>query len=236
MLLWYFGGWEMKTCFVTESALNGVWQNKLENLGQNELVVFGFNGLGLVSYKKELSGETEYFQDVAKLSRQLGCTVVCGCDTDNYGVFRHSSVIADKGKILGVTDMAHSIDDGEFVAGGNLRVYDSSAGKIAVIIAEDLFFPETARVLTLCDADFIVCIFKKLDNFMPEIMLRSSAFANGVAMALCSKGHLTISDIRGKIKLSSSSDVVKYNLKIEKDYHLISSRRRGLYRDFNSGY
>lgn len=226
----------MDVCFVTDSSLNVCWQEKLNEFKSGGVIVFGFNGLGLVSYKKELSGETEYFQDVAKFSKQLSSVVISGCDTDTYGVFRHSAVIADKGKILGVTDMAHSIDESEFVSGGNFRVYDTSAGKIGIILAEDLYFPESARVLALCDADLIICIFKKLDSYMPEIMLRSGAFSNGVAMALVSKGRLSVSDIKGRIALSSCSDVVKTKINVEKDYHLISSRRRGLYRDFNSGY
>ena len=88
----------------------------------------------------------------------------------------------------------------------------------------------------MCDADLIVCIFKRLENFIPEIMLRSGAFANGVAMALCSKNHVTISDIKGSVSFSATSDIAKTKIKIEKDYHLISSRQRGLYREFNSGY
>ncbi len=231
-----FRGNGMEVCFVTESALNTVWQEKLAEVSGSSLIVFGYNGMGLVSYKKELSGETEYFQDIAKLSKQLSSVVICGCDTDTYGVFRHSAVVADKGKILGVTDMVHAIDDSEFVAGGSFRVYDTSAGKIGIILGEDLFFPESARVLTLCDADVIICLFKKVENFMPQIMLRAGAFANGVAMALCAKSHVAISDIKGRVILSASKDVVKKDIKIEKDYHLISSRRRGLYRDFNSGY
>ncbi len=226
----------MDACFVTCDSLNSVWQSKLSQIGKPGVLVFSFNGLGLVSYKKELNGETEYFQDVAKLSKQISSVIICGCDTDTYGVFRHSAVIADKGKILGVTDMAHTIDDSEFVSGGNFRVYDTSAGKIGIIIAEDLFFPESARVLTLCDADFIVCLFKKLENTMPQIMLRAGAFSNGVAMALCAKDYACVSDIRGNILVASSKEIVKAKIKIEKDYHLISSRRRGLYREFNSGY
>lgn len=226
----------MDVCFVTASSLNAVFEDKLGEVGINDVLVFGFNGLGLVSYKKELNGETEYFQDLAKLSKQLSTVVVCGCDTDTYGVFRHSAVIADKGKILGVSDMAHAIDDSEFVAGGSFRVYDTGVGKIGIIIAEDLFFPESARVLTLCDADVIICLMKKLDGAMPQVMLRAGAFANGVAMAMCAKNYACVSDIRGKITCASSQDIVKTKIKIEKDYHLISSRRRGLYRDFNSGY
>ena len=226
----------MEICFVTENSLNYVWQNDLASISNSDLVVFGFNGLGLVSYKKELNGETEYFQDVAKLSKQLSCTIISGCDTDIYGVFRHSAVIADKGKILGVTDMAHSIDESEFVAGGSFRVYDTSSGKIGIIVAEDLFFPETTRILTLCDADIVVCVFKKMSSAMPLIMLRANAFANGVVSALCSQNYTAVSDVRGNVVFAGSADVMRKKVKIEKDYHLISSRRRGLYREFNSGY
>ena len=203
---------------------------------KSDVLVFGFNGLGLVSYKKELGGETEYFQDIARLSRELSSVVICGCDTDTYGVFRHSAVIADKGKILGVSDMAHSIDDSEFVAGGNFRVYDTSVGKIGIIVAEDLFFPESSRVLALCDADIIVCVFKKMDGPMPQVMLRAGAFANGVSMALCAKNYAAVADIRGNILLSGGGKIIKSKIKIEKDFHLINLRQRGLYRDFNSGY
>jgi predicted amidohydrolase len=226
----------MDICLVTEYSLNHVWQNDLASISDSDLVVFSFNGLGLVSYKKELNGETEYFQDVAKLSKQLSSVVICGCDTDNYGVYRHSVVIADSGKLLGVSDMAHSFGDSEYAPGGNFRVYDTHVGKIGLIVQEDLFFPETSRVLTLCDADLLICVFKKLENLMPQIMMRACSFSNGVAMAVCAHNYACISDIRGNVKVAGSLDFINANVKIGKDYHLISSRRRGLYRDFNSGY
>ena len=229
-------GVDMQICFVTGGSFDWAWQEKLDAISGSQLIVFGFNGLGLFSYKKELAGETEYFQDVAKLSKQLGSVVISGCDTDTYGVFRHSVAIADRGKILGVTDMAHSIDDGEFVSGGNLRVYDTGAGKIGIIVQEDLFFPETARVLTLCDADIIICIFKKVENHVPNLMLRAGAFSNGVLMALCADNYASVSNIKGEILLASPKDIIKTQLKIEKDYHLIVSRRRGMYREFSSDY
>ncbi len=226
----------MKLSFVTSGTLNEVYEHNLLDINKSDVVIFGFNGLGLVSYKKELGGQTEYFHDLAMISKQLSSVVICGCDTDTYGVFKHSAVIADSGKILGVSDMAHSIDQSEFASGGNFRVYDTKAGKIGIIVAEDLYFPEVPRVLTLCDADIIVCVFKKLDNYMPQIMLRAGAFSNGVPMALCATNYACVSDVRGKIVMASNNEIIKSQIKIEKDYHLISSRRRGLYRDFNSGY
>lgn len=226
----------MEICFASRDTVNKVWQEKLSLIGKKDVLIFGFNGLGLVSYKKELAGETEYFQDLASLSKQMDGVVICGCDTDTYGVFRHSAVIADKGKILGVSDMVHTIDESEFVSGANFRVYDTSKGKIGIIIGEDLFFPEVARVLSLCDADFIVCILKKIDGAMPQIMLRALSFSNGISMALCSKNYACVSDIKGNITVAGSADLIKAKVSVEKDYKLISLRRRGLYRDFNSGY
>lgn len=226
----------MNICFVTGETVNLVWQNKLNLICKQDVVVFGYNGLGLVSYKKELSGETEYFQDIARLSKELSSVVICGCDTDSYGVFRRSVVIAERGKILGVSDMVHSIDDSEFVPGGSFRVYDTFAGKIGIIVAEDLYFPESARVLALCDADIIICLMKKIENSMPQIMLRAGAFSNGVAMALCSRNYATIADIKGNVAIAGSGEIIKAKINTEKDFHLISSRRRGLYREFNSGY
>lgn len=221
----------MKLCLVTAGTLNDVWQEKLAELNGQELIVFGFNGLGLVSYKKELGGETEYFHDLAKFSKQMSAVVICGCDTDTYGVFRHSTVIAEKGKILGVSDTTHSFDDSEFVSGGAFRVYETGIGKIGVIVGEDLLFTETARIMAMCDADVIVCVMKKLDGFMPEIMLRAGAYSNGVPMVLCAKNYGAVSGISGSIKIASGSNIIKYKLKTEKDFHLISTRRRGFYRN-----
>ena len=226
----------MKLCFVTENSVNTVWQERLADISGQDVVAFGFNGLGLVSYKKELSGETEYFQDIAKLSKQLDCVVLSGCDTDTYGVFRHSVVVAEKGKILGVTDMVHSVDDSEFVAGGSYRVYHTVTGKIGVLVGEDLFFPQSSEVLSLCDADVIICIFKKQENTLPQIVLRAQAYCNGVPMALCAQGYCCVADIRGNVALSSSADTIKINVKPERDYHDIGLRKRGLCKDTFNGY
>ena len=221
----------MKVCLVTSHEINQAWSEKLDKICSNDLLVFSFNGLGLVSYKKELNGQTEYFSDLAKLSRQLSCTIVCGCDTDTYGVFRRSCVVADKGKILGVSDMVYSIDDSEFVPGGAVRVYETSAGRIGVIVSKDLFFPETIKTLALCDADLLCCVYKKIENFMPEILTRAWAFTSGISTCICAENYACVSDIRGNIVSKSTMDIVKTQVKIEKDYHLIKCKRRGFFKE-----
>ncbi len=220
----------MKISFITEGSVNAVWQNKLGCVADSDLLVFGFNGLGLVSYKKELSGETEYFQDVAKMSRQLSCTIICGCDTDTYGVYRHSAVIADKGKILGVSDTVNCIDETEYVAGGSYRVYETSAGKIGIIVCDDLFFFDSSKTLAACDADVVICPFKKIDDIVPLVMLRACAFANGLAMGLCAEKFAAVSDICGNVAACSRSDILKCSVKTERDYHFVGTKRRGFCR------
>ena len=226
----------MEICFVTCDSVNKVWQERLGTVARYDMLVFGFNGLGLVSYKKELNGETEYFQDVARLSRQLSTVIICGCDTDTYGVFRHSAVIADKGKILGVSDAVHAIDETEFVAGGSYRVYETSAGKIGIIVADDVLFFESAKTLSMCDADLIVCVFKKMNGSMPQIMLRAEAYSNGVAMALCADKYAVLSDARGNIAAAGGGDFMSCTVKSERDYRLISSRMRGYSKEFKGKY
>lgn len=227
-------GWRMKICFVTDGTLNCVWQNKLDCVSDSDLLVFGFNGLGLVSYKKELSGETEYFQDVAKMSRQLSCVIICGCDTDTYGIYRHSAVIADKGKILGVSDTVNCIDETEYVAGGSYRVYDTSVGKIGIIVCEDLFFFESSEILAACDADVVICPFKKIVDSMPLVMARACAFSGGLAMGVCAEKFAAVSDICGNVTACSRSDIVKCSIKIERDYHFVGTKRRGFCRKFRA--
>lgn len=224
----------MRICFVSSNTLNQAWQEKMSDLSGNDVVVFGFNGLGLISYKKELNGQTEYFQDVAKLSKQLNSVVICGCDTDTYGLYRHSAVISDCGKILGVSDTLHTVDESEYVAGGALRVYQTSAGKIGVLVCDDIFFSESVSVLSMCDADIIICLYKQLENEIPLLMMRTHAYCNGVAMALCAKNYSAISDTKGKIVYASSCDIAFFNVKIEKEYRLISFKRRGLYKGLNT--
>lgn len=221
----------MKICVALNDSINTVWQENLDEIANADLIVFGFNGLGLVSYKKELSGETEYFHDIANLSKQISSVVISGCDTDTYGVFRHSAVIADNGRLAGVSDMLYSIDGSEYAPGGNLRVYDTTCGKIAVIIGEDLFFNDVISTLSLCDAELIICLYKNIDNFMPQTVAKAQAFCNGVDIMLCSKEQFFYVDSSGKMKISSYKNITNTEIKIHKEYHTLSSRKRCLGRE-----
>ena len=217
----------MELCMVTAGSINSVWQENLGEISQSGVIAFGFNGLGLVSYKKELNGETEYFHDIASLSRQTGGVVISGLDTDTYGVYRHSCVVADKGKILGVSDANFMLDESEFKSGGNLRVYETSAGKIGVVVAEDLYYPEVIKTLSLCDADYIISVFGRIENTMAQVMMRAGSFTGGLTICMLAENYLQASNAKGDLIFATSNGITVTDLKLEKEFHKITTRRRG---------
>lgn len=221
----------MKACVVTGGNLNTFWTEKLEKTGKCGVLAFGFNGLGLVSYKSELEGKTEIFHDVAGLSKATGGVVISGCDTDTYGVFRHSAIIADKGRILGVSDGAFSFDESEFRAGAGFRVYETGAGRIGLLVADDVYFTEAAKVLSLCEADLIVCVYNRQVSAMTEIMARAAAFSCGVPVLLVAERFVSAAGVGGEIVYSSRRDVNEFEMRLVRDYRKISVRRRGFFSE-----
>ena len=99
----------MRVCFVSGGSLSEFAEGAS---GEADVVICGFQALGEVSYERELKGETGCFADVAILSREKKCAVLAGCFTDARGIRRKSVVAADRGRILGVSDMVNRIDGG----------------------------------------------------------------------------------------------------------------------------
>lgn len=118
----------MRICFVSRGTLHSFWDDY--GGSDADILFFGFQSLGEVSYEKELKGETDFFEDVAILSKENHNVVVCGCVTDTRGLKRKSAVVAENGRILGVSDMLNAVD-GEYSSGAGLRVYETRAGRLA---------------------------------------------------------------------------------------------------------
>lgn len=198
-------------------------------LDGTELAVFGFEGIQEVCYEKELKGESHYFEDVAVLSKKLKNVIVCGCITDTRGYKRKSAVVAEKGKLLGVSDMLNVID-GVAGAGAALRVYDTSLGKMGVAVAEDLYFPETVKALSVCGSDFIVCPFGNMQGGIQTVLLRAYAYCYGVPIIFCAQGYGALVDANGNVAFSSPLSPVQYALDCSREYHLVENRKRGYFR------
>ena len=151
----------MKIRFVARKGLQD-FKEGYKSEGE-QLLLFGFEGLGAVSYEKELKGESVCFEDTALLSKEACAIVVSGCVTEMGGIKRKSAVVAERGKLLGVSDVTYTID-GHGNPGGALRVYDTKLGRMGVLVAEDLFFSDTTQALSLCGSDFLVCAPRQRRN------------------------------------------------------------------------
>lgn len=205
----------------------GEWRDttNFSRLEVGGLLLIGFDGLGEVSYEKELKGESGLFEEIALLSKRLKNVVMCGCVTDAMGLKRKSAIVADNGKILGISDMLN-VADGEKNCGSALRVYETQAGKIGVAVSEDIYFPEVVKALALCGCDYIVCPFGKLTSGIQTVLLRAYAFCYGIPTFLCAQGYSMIADGRGEVVFASPQSPVYYDFVNVKEYHLFQTRRR----------
>ena len=201
----------MRICFVSRGTLNTFWDDY--GGSDADILFFGFQGLGEVSYEKELRGETGYFEDAAILSKENHNVVVCGCVTDTRGVKRKSAVVAENGRLLGVSDMLNAID-GDFKSGAGLRVYETKVG----------------RALSVCGSDLILCPCGIISDSTESVLLRAGAFSSGVTMCLCGAGYSQIADVSGATMFASPDSPVEFSFDKKQEYHLIETRRRGFYK------
>ena len=229
-----YGGGCMKIRFVTEGGINEYWEGAKQ--ADCDLLVFSFEGLGEVDYRRELSGETSQLEDLAILSREAGCTVISGCCTDSRGVRRKSAAVAEKGKILGVADMLHVTDPSDFKGGAHLKIYETSAGKIGVCVGEDLFFPSVCESLALFDADVIVSVFGAEEDFVPQLMARACAFCSGVNVCMCASGAAQIASPDGEMRMRAAKRICDFEFSPAREYRLTTVRTRGLARGKREDY
>lgn len=216
----------MKIRFVTEGTLNEYWEGGAR--APCDVLVFGFDGLGEVDYSRELAGETSKLEDMAILSRELGCVVLSGCLTDSCGAKRRSVAVAEKGRILGVADLLHAGEGEREKSGAHLKVYETQAGKIGVCVGEDLYYPTVCESLALFDADVILNVFGKAEDFVPSLMLRACAFLSGVGIGMCAAGISQFASSEGDVLLRCPKRECDFVYEPKREYRLTTVRSRGL--------
>lgn len=212
----------MRICFVTSGDLNE-FEGK-ENGA--DVLCFSFRALGEVSYERELKGETSLFEDVAILSKEGKNIVICGCYTNARGMRRKSVVVAERGRILGVSDMVNRIDGSEYRCGAGIKIFDTAAGKLGIIVAEDLYFPQVLETLSQCGAEVAFSIFEELNESLEQTLIRAGAFFYGVPVCMCAGGFAQIADAGGRLLFSSPQSPCSFRLEREQEFHVIETRRK----------
>ncbi len=226
----------MNITFVTRGSLEKFIERDASKLRSPDVLVFSEGIVGKLNLLSEAGGAGNVFIALSALSEKLSCAVAAACDTEVCGLLHKSAAVFDCGRLLGVSDMAHVVDESGYSPGGTFRVYDTSKGKLGVVVGEDIYFPEVPRILALCDADIILSLFGRLRSSMPQVMMRAAAFASGVTVCMGARGYVQIADIKGEIVCALDATMVEYNTEIVKDFHLIQARRRGCYREIYSSF
>ncbi len=218
----------MRVCFVSRGGIEESLV-AVDALPLADIYVCGFQSLGEVSYERELKGQTRCFERVAEFSLKTKSVVVCGCVTDAKGFERKSAVVAENGKILGVSDMINALD-GEVGSGAALRVYETGKGRLGVVVAEDLFFPEVAKTLSVCGSDCLVCAYPAVSGNVESVLIRAHAFCYGAPVLFCGVGYSAIAATDGSLAFASPMSPAAIQFEWAKEYHLVETRHRGFYK------
>lgn len=219
----------MKICVVTTSVQD------LPRLPACDLALFGFHSLGNVDYESELSGKTDKFEEIARLSKSSACGIVCGCKTDSRGLKRKSAAVADRGRLLGISDMLHVIDAEDYKSGAGLGVYTTGGYKVGVCIENDLYFPENVKALSLCGCNVVAVVMESVKDNIPPLLIRAYAYLYGVPFVMCAGNGAYFSDVSGAIA-SSTQKITSFETDPKNCYRIISTRRRGLWQDLSEDY
>ena len=150
-----------------------------------DVALFGFGCLGDVDFESELKGESEKFGDVARFSKKFNCGALAACNTLSRGMVRKSVAAADRGKLLGISDMNHVLDGENFKSGVGLGFYKANGCALGLCVENDLLFPDTFKALTLCGCN-VACVFlEELKDNVPPLLIRAYAYLFGVPVIMC---------------------------------------------------
>ena len=194
----------------------------------SQISVFGFNSLGKVSYKGELNGTENKLPDLASFSKKTGRVIIAGAITDNYGILKQSLIIAEKGKLLGISDMTLTLDATDYSSGGSFKVYQTEVGRIALLVGDDIINLDGVKAMSLCDADLIVAVVPTEEKPQYNFLIRAYSYLFGVSIILLSKTGVIASDISGEICGKSVEEKANLIIPTQKRYIVVKSKRRGV--------
>ncbi len=149
----------------------------------------------LVSLAEPLDGPS--LRRLSALARHHQLLTICGWPEATGGPRPYNSavVIERDGTVVGRYRKTHLFgrEPEFFAAGDRLHPFDTSVGRIGVLICYDMEFPETARILALEGAAVILTPTASMDPYAAyqAVYTRARAMENGVYVATANTvGHL----------------------------------------------
>ncbi|HEY8389371.1 MAG TPA: nitrilase-related carbon-nitrogen hydrolase [Clostridia bacterium] len=225
----------MKIAIVNSIDFKGFALSHLQTITDIDIIIFAFGVTGEIDLAKEILGTSQVYSELVLLSLTLNCVVIAAMDTTVYGLKHKSAVIIEDGHILDINDMVHVYDD-EYDKGKGFRVYDTSKGKLGIIIHNDILFPESSRMLTIGGCDLLITLIDTDLARNSLVMARAASISNGI-YNICSETNASYyCDEFGIVQGYTRKDFLEIDIKPRKDILLIQSRRKDKYKEIFSNF
>jgi predicted amidohydrolase len=136
---------------------------------------------------------------LSALARRYGLLTICGWpEATGRPLLYNSAIIIERdGSVVGCYRKTHLFGrEPDFFAGGDrIQAFDSSVGRIGILICYDMEFPETARILALDGAAILLTPTANMDPYAAyqAVYTRARAMENGVYVATAN----TVGDLDG---------------------------------------
>ena len=215
----------MVFCVITDENVSDK-----STLPECDVAVYGFYGLGEVNYERELKGETEKFEEAARLSKNSACGLVCGCKTVSRGLKRKSVSVSDIGKLVGIAYLNQVVYCENYKSGASLGYYNINGCNVGICIENDLLFPDTFKSLAMCGCSVIVAVLEEVRDCIPPLLIRAYAYLYGVPIVMCAGKTAYFADISGAIATSTQGKTL-FEIAPRSSYHIVTTRRRGITAD-----
>lgn len=193
-----------------------------------DIALFPFTALGEVDYESELSGKSEKFEEMARLSGVNKCAVLCGCNTLSRGMKRKSVAVAENGRLLGISDMLNVVDGEEYKSGAGLGVYKLKGYNVGVCVDSDLFFPDNFKTFSICGCNLVVVHMGSVIDNIPPLLIRSYAYLYGAPVVLCAEKTAYLAGIDGALACSNQKFTL-FDVSPKNCYRVVTTRRKGLF-------
>ncbi|MCL2752117.1 MAG: hypothetical protein FWE62_05110 [Firmicutes bacterium] len=206
---------------VTNSQLTIKALYQLSEVGA-DAVIFPFGTVRQPSFCQILAAKTPE-EGIKALSDAAMCAVFGGIVRNG----QRTVYAADNGSELGWSRAVHALSD--TATGDGFRVFDTAAGKLGVLVHEDIYFPEAARALALGDSDFFLCM---ADGFLSGAGLagRANSFHNGISGIISADANVTAVSYRGEIIYFSQDEISAFEMDAVRDRTFLNARKQNTYR------
>lgn len=173
---------------------------------------------------------------VSALAKELKVFLLIGfAEKRNGKMFNSAVIFSPDGAVTSHYSKSHTAADEPFNAkGAEFPVTDTGLGRWGTLICFDRQLPETARILALKGAQFILVPSWGGYGEMNDIMMRVRAYENGVWLAFVHPNRCLIIDPKGNVVAKNTAEgdqIVTAKITIRSDFKssLIKERRPELY-------